>query len=49
MVLENIYGKFSPSLKIMAKNIFHEPQPDSASYTTTQGLQPLVQVIGLHV
>ena len=32
MVLENIHGELYPSLKIMAKTTFYEPQPDSASY-----------------
>ena len=35
MVLEIIIIKFSCILKIMSRNTFPEPQPDSASYTTT--------------
>ena len=31
-VLENIYGELSCSLKIIAKNNFSEPQPDSPSH-----------------
>ena len=31
MVLENIHGSFSPTLTIIVKNIFSEPQPDSAN------------------
>ena len=30
MVLRNIHGKFSISLKFIANNTFSEPQPDSA-------------------
>ena len=33
MVLEIIIIKFSSILKIMSRNTFPEPQPDSASYT----------------
>ena len=32
MVLEIIISKFSCILKMMSKNTFPEPQPDSASY-----------------
>ena len=33
MVFEIIISKFSLILKIMYRNTFPEPQPDSASYT----------------
>ena len=33
MVLEIIIIKFSCILKVMSRNTFPEPQPDSASYT----------------
>ena len=32
MVLEMIIIKFICTLKMMSRNTFHEPQPDSASY-----------------
>ena len=32
VVSEFIFSQFSHSLKIMVKNTFFEPQPDSASY-----------------
>ena len=32
VILEIIFCKFSISLKIMSRNTFPDPQPDSASY-----------------